>query len=62
MRSNKESCWTCYKLYSLTLETSEFKQGERGFCSKPCYNKWLEQEKEKAKRLDTLRQMKEKKE
>lgn len=38
--SSKESCWQCYKLYSLTIETSAFKQGEKGFCSQICYDKF----------------------
>lgn len=38
--SSKESCWQCYKLYNLTVETSEFKQGEKGFCSKACFDKY----------------------
>ena len=38
--SNKESCWQCYKLFQLTVETSEFKDGSRGFCSKGCYDKY----------------------
>lgn len=38
--SSKESCWQCYKLYSLTVETSAFKQGEKGFCCQACYDKF----------------------
>lgn len=37
--SNKESCWQCYKLYSLDVETSEFKDGSKGFCSRKCFDK-----------------------
>lgn len=27
--SNKESCWQCYKLYDLDIDTSEFKDGSK---------------------------------
>lgn len=40
MASNKESCWQCYKLYSLDVETSEFKDGSKGFCSRKCNDKY----------------------
>ena len=38
--SNKESCWQCYKLYSLDIDTSEFKDGSKGFCCRKCYDKY----------------------
>lgn len=38
--SSKFSCWHCFKLYDLTVETSEFTFGEKGFCSENCYVKY----------------------
>ena len=36
-KSAKESCWQCFKLYLLDIETSKYKTGQKGFCSKACF-------------------------
>ena len=38
--SNKDSCWQCFKLYKLDVNTSKYKDGERGFCSGECHAKY----------------------
>ena len=37
---SKESCWQCFKLYSLDVDNSKYKEGSKGFCAKACYDKY----------------------
>lgn len=59
LKSAKESCWHCFKLYLLDLETSKYKTGAKGFCSQVCHEEFQKTESKEKARKEQLEQMKE---